>query len=293
MLSFFCFSMKKKFLKDIISDVLGSFGLAIGIYCFAEKVNIAPGGVSGIAIMIKYLTGLPIGMLTLIMNIPLIIIAYKFLGRDFTVRTLRTVIVNTLIIDTVVTPFFPQYAGDRLLGSLFAGVCSGAGLGIVFLHGSSTAGTDIISYLVERRFPHIQIGKALLLIDCIILAVSTLVFQNIESALYGIVALFSQSVLINKIVYGAEKGRNLFIISQKSEQIARRILRERERGATFLNACGAYSRKPTAVLMCVVRVWEYHHIKEIVYDEDPAAFVIATEAEHIIGEGFSPHKNAK
>lgn len=283
--------MNKKFVKDIINDIIGSFALAIGLYCFAEKVNIAPGGVSGIAIMIKYLTGLPIGMLTLLMNIPLLVIAYKFMGREFALRTIRTVVLNTLIIDVIVTPFFPQYEGDRLLGSLFGGVCTGAGLGVVFLHGSSTAGTDIIGYLVEKRFPHIQIGKALMLVDCVILAASTLVFQNIESALYGVVALFSQTMVINQIVYGAEKGRNLFIISQKSEQIARRILRERERGATFLNACGAYSRKPTAVLMCVVRVWEYHHIKEIVYEEDPAAFVIATEAEHIIGEGFSQLKS--
>ena len=126
-----------------------------------------------------------------------------------------------------------------------------------------------------------------MLVDCVILAASTFVFENIESALYGIVALFSQSLVINKIVYGAEQGRNLFIISQKNEKIAQRILRERERGATFLNACGAYSRTPTNVLMCVVRVWEYHHIKEIVYEEDPGAFVIATEAEHIIGEGFT------
>ena len=129
--------MKKNFIKDVLNDVAGSFALSVGIYCFAEKVNIAPGGVSGIAIMIKYLTGLPVGILTLIMNIPLLVIAYKFMGRTFTLRTLRTVILNTIILDAVVTPFFPQYAGDRLLGSLFGGVCAGAGLGIVFLHGSS------------------------------------------------------------------------------------------------------------------------------------------------------------
>lgn len=280
----------KKIVKDTINDIIGSFSLSVGLYCFAEKVNIAPGGVSGIAIMIKYLTGLPIGLLTLLMNIPLLLIAYKFMGRSFTLRTLRTVVLNTLIIDTIVTPFFPQYSGDRLLGALFGGVCMGAGLGVVFLHGSSTAGTDIIGYLVEKRFPHMQIGKALMLVDCIILASSTLVFQNIESGLYGVVALFVQTLVINQIVYGVEKGRNLFIISQKSKEIADRILRERDRGATFLDAHGAYSGKPTAVLMCVVRVWEYHHIKEIVYEEDPSAFVIATEAEHILGEGFSKIK---
>lgn len=281
---------KNKFFKNILSDIIGSLSLGVGIYCFAEKVNIAPGGVSGIAIMIKYLTGLPVGMLSLIMNIPLLVIAYKFIGKRFALRTLRTVIMSTVILDAVVTPFFPQYAGDRMLGSIFGGVCTGAGLGIVFLHDSSTAGTDIISYLVEKKFPHIQIGKALMLVDCVILSVSAFVFRNIESALFGVVALFTQTVIINKIVYGSEKGRNLFIVSQKSEEIAERIIKERSRGATFLSAKGAYSQKPTQVLMCVVRVWEYHYVKELVYEVDPNAFVIATQAENIIGEGFA---NAK
>ena len=282
--------MIKNFVKDVFFDIVGCFAVATGLYCFAEKVDIAPGGVSGIAIMVKYLTGLPIGLLTLLMNIPLLIIAYKFMGRKFTVKTLRTVLINTIVIDAVVTPFFPQYAGDRLLGSLFAGVTIGAGLGFVFMHGSSTAGTDILGYLVEKKFPHIPIGKALMLVDIVILAMSALVFRNIESALYGTVALFTQTIVINRLVYGSEKGRNLFIISQKSEKIANRILTERSRGATFLSATGAYSKKPTTVLMCVVRVWEYHYIKEIVYEEDPFAFVIATEAEHIIGEGFTRSK---
>ena len=279
--------MKRKFLKDTFYDIIGALAIAVGIYCFAEKINIAPGGISGIAIMIKYLTGMPVGALSLLMNVPLLIIAYKFMGKEFALRTMRTVCLITIILDALVTPFFPQYSGDRMLGAVFGGICAGAGLGVVFQHGSSTAGTDIIGYLVEKRFPHIQIGKALMLVDGIVLALSMLVFGNIESALFGAVALLAQTTMINRIVYGAEKGRNLFIISQKSREIAQRILRERARGATFLSATGAYSQKPTQVLMCVVRVWEYHHIKEIVYEVDPAAFVITTEVEHIIGEGFS------
>lgn len=276
-----------KILKEILYDIAGTLAVSIGLYSFAEKVDIAPGGVSGISLMIRYLTGLPIGTLILVLNIPLFIIAYKFMGHKFTLKTMRTVFINTIILDAVVTPFFPQYGGDRLLGSLFSGVFAGTGLSLVFMNGSSTAGTDIIGHLVERKYPHIQIGKALMLVDCVILGVSVLVFRNIESGLYGIVALFTQTVVINRLVYGAEKGRNLFIISKNSDSIARRILQERDRGATFLTAQGAYSKTPTSVLMCVVRIWEYHHIKEIVYEEDPSAFVIATQADHIIGEGFT------
>lgn len=280
----------RKFIYDLAADVLGSFALAVGIYCFAEKVNIAPGGASGISIMIKYLTGIPVGILTLIINIPLLLLAFKFLGKKFALRTLRTLIISTIILDAIVTPLFPQYSGDRMLGSIFGGVCMGSGLGIIFLRGSSTAGTDIVSYLVEQKYPHIQIGKAMMMVDGVIILISVMVFGNIESALFGVVSLFCQTRIVNQLVYGTEKGRNILVISEKTEEIAQRILLEKNRGATFLSAQGAYSKKPSKVLMCVIRVWEYHEIKEIIYEEDPKAFVIASEAEHIMGEGFSAIK---
>ncbi|MBR2885316.1 MAG: YitT family protein [Clostridia bacterium] len=280
----------RKLVYDILYDIAGSLALATGIYCFAEKVNIAPGGASGIAIMIKYLTGLPVGLVILVINIPLVLIAFKFLGKRFTLRTLRTLLISTVILDVVVTPFFPQYSGDRMLGSIFGGVCMGSGLGIIFLRGSSTAGTDIVSYLVEQKYPHIQIGKAMMFVDGVIIALSAVVFSDVEAALFGVVSLFCQTRIVNQIVYGSEKGRNILVISEKTEEIAQRILLEKNRGATFLNAQGAYSKKPSKVLMCVVRVWEYHEIKEIIYEEDPKAFVIASEAEHIMGEGFSDMK---
>lgn len=282
--------MKKKILTDIFYNATGAFLIAIGIYCFSEKINVAPGGVSGIAVMVKYLTGLPVGGISLLINIPLLAVAYKYIGKMFAISTLSSVLLYTLIIDGVVTPFFPQYEGDRMLGAVFGGVIIGCGLGIIFMRGSSTGGTDIIGYLVEQKYPHIPIGKALMIVDSFILGISVFVFGNIESALYGVVVLYVQGSLINRIVYGAEKGRNLFIISDRNKRIAQRILNERNRGATFIDAHGAYSGNPTAILMCVVRIWEYHYIKEIVYEEDPNAFVIATEAEQVMGEGFTNGK---
>lgn len=277
----------KKYAQDILADCAGSFLMAVGIYCFAEKVDIAPGGVSGIAIMLKAVFGFPVGMAIFMMNIPLLTAAYKFIGKRFALRTVRTLIINTSLLDMVVTKFLPQYSGDRLLGSLFGGIFIGIGLGLIFLRGSSTAGTDIISYLVERKYPQIQMGKALMAVDCVILGASGFVFGNIDSVLYGFVALFCQTVIIDKIVYGAEKGRNVMIISEKSQEIAKRIMNEKARGATFLKAEGAYSGKESKVLMCVIRRWEYHDLKEIIYDTDANAFVITTEAEQIMGEGFS------
>jgi uncharacterized protein YebE (UPF0316 family) len=136
----------------------------------------------------------------------------------------------------------------------------------------------------------IEIGKAMMIVDGVIIALSAVVFSDVEAALFGVVALFCQTRIVNQIVYGSEKGRNILVISEKTEEIAQRILLEKNRGATFLNAQGAYSKKTSKVLMCVVRVWEYHEIKEIIYEEDPKAFVIASEAEHIMGEGFSSIK---
>ena len=111
-----------KIVKEIFFDIAGTLAVSVGLYSFAEKVDIAPGGVSGISLMVRYLTGLPIGFLMLVLNIPLLLVAYKFMGKRFTLKTLRTVLINTIILDMVVTPYFPQYGGDRLLGSLFGGV---------------------------------------------------------------------------------------------------------------------------------------------------------------------------
>ncbi len=279
--------MKKKYILDLGADILGSFLLGAGIYSFAEKVNIAPGGASGIGIMLKYLCGFPVGLIVLLLNIPLVIIAYKNIGKRFTKRTIRTILLNSVILDAIVSPYFPQYQGDRMLGAVFGGVCMGTGLGIILLRGSTTGGSDIISCLVEKKYPHIQVGKALMMIDSLILLSSMLVFKNIESALFGIVALFCQTKIIDSIVYGVEKGRQILIISEKNETIAKRIIEERRRGATFLVAKGAYLKKNTSVLMCVIRNWEYHYIKEIVMSEDANAFIIVSEAERIVGEGFS------
>ena len=279
-------AQRRKFLLDLAADLFGSLALGVGIYCFAEKVDIAPGGVSGTAIMIKYLTGLPVGLMTFIINLPLLFMAYRRIGRGFVIRSLRTLAFNSVILDLVVTPFFPQYEGDRMLGSLFGGVFMGLGLAVIFLRGSSTAGTDILSVMVEKKYPHIQLGAALMAIDCVVIAASVFVFGNIESVLFAVVALFCQTQVINAIVYGSDRAQKLLIVSEHSRAIADRVITEMNRTATFIRAEGAYSGRELPVLMCVTRAREYHRIREIIREEDPAAFVIVSNVTRIIGEGF-------
>lgn len=279
-------SKRAKLIIDLLSDIAGTFLMAVSIHCFWERASIAPGGVSGISIMLKFLFGLPVGLMTLIINIPLLILGMKFLGRTFTVRTIRTLLISTFILDLAVTPYMPQYEGDRMLGAIFGGVFMGIGLGLIFMRGSTTGGVDILSCLIERKYPHIPIGKALMMIDCVILAVSALVFGNIETVLFGIVALYCQTQVINQIVYGADKGQQILCISEKNKQIAEKIIKEIGRTATFLNAEGAYTGKESSVLMCIIDVQEYAKVKETIRNTDPKAFIIVSEATRIMGEGF-------
>lgn len=278
----------RELLLDLGADVLGSVLMGIGIYSFAEQADIAPGGLSGIAILFKYLWDLPVGVMILIMNIPLLLIAWKYLGKRFAIRTLRTVVLSSVILDVVVTPLAFVYAGDRLLSAIASGVCLGAGLGVIFARGSTTGGTDIISCLVERKNPHLQVGGILTAVDVLIIALSIAVFGNLESGLYGIVALYAQGRVMDAILYGRKRGRSVMIFSEKREEIARRIMREMDRGATFLQSRGAYSGARSEVLLCAVGQREYAKLRRIVRECDPEAFFVVLETKNVYGEGFQP-----
>lgn len=276
----------KELTWDVIADILGSFMFGIGIVTFTEHANFAPGGVSGIALMVKYLWDLPIGTTMLVLNIPLMILSYFYLGKSYTYKTLKTVVINTLIIDGIVTPLIPMYTGDRMIAAIFGGLCLGIGMGVIFYRGSTTGGTDILGFVIGKKFPHIPIGKALLSVDILILLSSIFVFEDFEAALYGIIFLFFSSYAIDTIIYGRDKGKLVMIMSKKSEEIAREVLEIMDRGCTFLDSQGAYEREQSYVLMCAVRNHEYHTLQKIVHKVDPRAFMVISEASEILGEGF-------
>lgn len=280
--------IRQKLLFDIFFDVAGSVLYAVGIYCFFESASIAPGGVSGLAIMAKYLANVPVGLFSLLANIPLLLIASKKISKRFVLNSIKSLLIGSIIIDVIVTPYFPAYFGDRMLASIFGGVFSGLGMAIILMRGSSTGGTDILSLLIEQKFPHIQIGTAIMIVDFIVLGISILVFKNLESGLFGLVAIFCQARVIDIIIYGINKGRQILIISEKNREIADRIISEVKRGATFIGGKGAYEEKEREILLCVVRRAEYYLVKRIVHEIDHNAFMIASEATQILGEGFEP-----
>jgi len=282
---------KKEWIVDIIYDFIGALLQAIGIHCFISPCNIAPGGVSGLAILLNRFIAIPIGTLVLIINVPLIIMAYIYLGRKFTFKTLKTLLISSLVLDFFVTPFFPQYVGDRLIGSLFGGIFVGLALALVFMRGTTTGGADIAGKLLQMKFPYMQTGYALMLIDFVVIGVSILVFRNIESALYGIISMVCTNQAIDMILYGKDKGTMVTVVSPYNEKIAEEIMDQLDRGVTFLKSRGAYSKKDTETLLCVVDKRQFYQVKNIIDEIDSSAFIIVSETKETFGEGFKDREN--
>ncbi len=276
----------KNFLTDILYDFAGGILYGTGIVCFLNAGGIVPGGVSGISIMLNFLFSFPLGTTSFIINIPIIILGFLYLGKNMMNKTLKSVFISSLIMDVLITPFFPIYTGEKLLASLFGGLLVGVGLAVIFMRGSTTGGTDIVSYLIKKKYPHFSIGRAVMITDCIILSIAALVFKSIENIMYGLITTFFTTTTMDKIIYGADKGSLVFIISSKTTQIANKIITKMERGATLIDISGAYSGQAGKMIVCAVRRHEYARIKAIVEETDKNAFLIASEAEDVIGEGF-------
>ncbi|MBR5485943.1 MAG: YitT family protein [Oscillospiraceae bacterium] len=275
----------KNFAVDIGCDILGSLLFAISVNMFTAPNNIAPGGVTGIATLINYLTDAPIGTVSLLINVPLLIISYKALGKHLTLRTLKTIFIMTLMLD-IVTVNIPPYQGDKLLACIFAGVLGGIGLGVVFMRGSTTGGADIINRILKKRFPHISIGKITLFFDSMVLISSAFVYHSMESALYALITIFVETRMVDSIIVGLDRGKVLYIISNKSAEIGKAITVEIGRGATLLSGTGVYSNQERQVLMCAVRNHQYPAVKKIAHRIDPYSFMVVTDAGEILGEGF-------
>lgn len=275
----------KDFAVDILFDIAAAILYAVSVNMFTAPNQIAPGGVTGLATILNYLLGVPIGITTFLINVPLVILGLIFLGKAFTLKTLKTVVFFSLFVD-LLNPILQPYTRDHLLASLFGGILMGAALGLVFLRGSTTGGTDILGRLIQLPMPHVQIGKLIMLTDGLILLLSTIVYHNIETAMYGVIVIFLDGKVIDTILYGYDTGKQLMVISDSNEEIGRRVMGELERGATFFQARGAYSNEEKDALMCIVKRNQFGKVKKIIKEIDPDAFVIVTEAGEVIGDGF-------
>lgn len=273
-----------KLVENLALEIAGSILYALGIGYFISSAVIAPGGVSGIAVMINHLTTFPIGTATLIINMPIVLCGWFVLGSRMMVRTVRIILISSVLLD--ISGALPPFGGERLLGAVFGGLFTGAGLGIIFYSGGTTGGVDILSYILQRRFPTLKIGGAMLIIDAVIIASSMALYRELEAGLYGIISLYCTTKIIDAILYRGEGGSLVMIVSDHADEISDFVTGKISRGATMLDCRGAYSGDNHTLLLCAVRKRELIKLQLATKEIDSSAFIICMRSSNIYGEGF-------
>lgn len=275
----------KEFAKDLVWDVAGSILYGLGIYTFALSAEFAPAGVSGLAIIINHLTQLPIGVLILLLNLPIILVSYRIMGRRFLLLSLKSMLISTFFID-VVFPRFPIYNGSPILAALFTGIFSGAGLVAIYMRGSSTGGTDFLIMSVRKKIPHLTVGQISIVSDSLVYLLAMAVFHNIDAVLYGLIATYAATQVMDRVMYSAGSGKLALIITNKGDDLAKKISDETGRGSTLFLGKGTYSGLPREMLLCACSKAEIIRVRNCAHKTDPAAMVMIAEANEVFGEGF-------
>lgn len=278
-------SKVKEILLDLLFDIIGGILYAAGIYSFASKAEFAPGGISGLAIIVNHFTNLPIGICTLVLNIPIVILCIKMLGKAFFFKSIKTMIISTIIIDGVF-PLLPVYTGEPIMAALFAGALSGAGLALVYWRGSSTGGTDFLIMSLRKKFPHLSIGTISICIDGMVILLGGLVFGRIDAVLQGIIMTVVSTTVIDKITAGFMTGQVTFIVTNRAAEISDDIMHRIGRGVTSIKATGMFSGTDRNILMCACSRAEACHIRGIAYSIDKSALVLLCPYDTAYGLGF-------
>lgn len=271
-------------IKDYLVITFASAVYAVAVSLFLDPNSLAPGGVTGIAIILNRLTGLETGTWVLFINIPIIALGTWKLGWRFILSTGYCTLISSLFIN-LLSPF-GAVTEDLLLAVVAGGCLMAVGLGLVFKSGATTGGTDIIVKLLRIRFPQLKTGFLFFVTDAVIVAASGIVFKNVDVALYAGIVIAINSLLMDVVLYGRDGAKLVFIISDKHENITKRILEELDIGVTYISGSGAYSGKEKNVIMCVMKKQISPRAEAIVREEDPLAFMIVTSATEIFGEGY-------
>ena len=274
----------KTMLTDLLYYTVGCLIYSAAVTVLAEPNNITPGGVTGIATMLNTTLHIPTGIAVLIMNIPLLIIAFKVLGGSFILRTAAATFIVSVMLDFTKI-ILPQWKVDGVLASVFGGILMGFGLGIVMLRGATTGGVDIAAKIINRKSQHLSIGRLVLIMDAFVVVLSVIVYSSPESGLYAVISIFATSKTLDSVLYGGGKGNLIYIITKNTELPAV-IIKSLGRGITILSAKGAYTGSDKTVLMCAVRAYEAGKLHAAVKAADPEAFMVITSAAEILGEGF-------
>lgn len=274
----------KRYVKEGLILILGSFVYAVAVQVFLSPLKISPGGLTGVATALNYITEFPTGVYLVLFNAPIIVLGAVKFGKMFIAKSAVAVILSSLFIE-IVNRFYTPMFSDVMLCAVFGGALIGGGLGLVMLVGASTGGIDIIVKTLNLKF-NISIGRAFLLIDGAVIIFAAVVYRDFQSALYSVVAVFVSSKVVDIILCGTLDSKAVFIITEQEDIIKNAITNEVDRGVTVLPAFGGYTGRRNNILLCVARNNEINTVRNIVKNLDINAFFFIVNAGDVIGKGF-------
>ena len=284
-----CNTLKKNVISFLIIT-LGSAIFALGfVWCYQPN-EIASGGITGLAQLINHLFPvIPVGTLVIICNIPLFLLGWKLIGGRLLIGSLYAMFISSVIID-LLTSLYEFQPMDPLLAVIFGGLTMGLSLGLIIQQGSTTGGTDLLARLLKLKLAWLPMGKLLLAIDLVVIVLVAIAFRTLETMLYGVVAMYISSLVMDGVLYGMDTAKVAYIISDHNEAICSKLVNDLDRGVTILHGQGAYTGNEKKVLMCAFKQREIATIKAAVKEIDPDAFLIVCNAHEVLGEGFRAYK---
>ena len=265
---------------------LASAIYAVGFNWCYEPNQIGFGGITGVGQIINhFIPGIPIGTAVILLNIPLFLLGWRLLGGHLLVSSLYAMLVSSVFVD-VLHLFYTFQPMEPFLACVFGGVIIGLSLGIIFLQGATTGGTDLIARLLKLKLAWLPMGKLLMLVDLLVIAAVALVFRSIYSALYGVVTLYLSSFVMDQVLYGIDNAKVAYIISPEYKKINDAVIRDMERGVTILNGTGGWTGEDKRVLLVAFKQRQIVALKRTVKEIDPEAFLIVCAAHEVLGNGF-------
>ena len=284
--------MQMKKFGWIAATILGSALFAFGFSCFLLPNEISTGGISGLALVaVELLRFGSVGSVSILINLPLFLVAGLKIGRRFFFGSLAGMLVSSALTDVFAAVSMP--ATEPLIGALYGGVLCGLGLGMVFAAGGSTGGSDIVVRLLKLRYRDVPIGQISMCFDATVVIITGIVFRDLNKALYTGVAVFLCGKVMDAVVYRFDYSKVALIMTREHQAIAEAINTQLDRGATFLRGEGSYTHREMMVVLTAVKRQQITELKELVMEIDPSAFVIVQEAHQVLGDGFSRyHRNA-
>ena len=276
--------------RQFILILLGDALYALSVAMFTRPSGIPLGGVAGISMVINYLTSLPMGVMIIILNVPLFLISFRSLGKSFLLMTLISTVASSVFMDVFGGLLESVRITDNLiLISLYGGLLSGAGLGIVFSQGSTTGGGDIAAKMIHKKSPHLSIGRINLVINVIVILASAAVFRSYEAALYSMIVTFVSSNVVDTIISGMDHASAALIVTSSPDEISAAVFAQMNRGCTGFASKGMYTQSDKPTLLVAVRDYEVAQLKRIILDIDGDAFLILLNAREVLGRGFKSY----